>query len=332
MKNIFMSAMLFCLLAALVGPAGADEIYVPSNSPAVGGGNHWPWNATSSSEWRFQQLFSAKQLGFKGGVIKDIAFAPTSSGTHTATRFEMTMSHTTASSLVQVWAANLPAPVVVYPVAPHTWNPVTDTWTPVGLTQPFVYDGVSNLVVDLRYSGGKILNGFQGACHSDSGTATTILRSWNKGSGAYSAPNALSWNRNLGLITRITIDVITITGSGAPRPGGTVVLDLTAPADAGLVYQVGSSLGLGPTPIGNRQLNLSLDDLLLVSVSGFFPSLFQKYSGTLDPSGKAQATIKILNDPRLIGNQIHSAFLTLDSKAPQGIKSISRSFTFSILK
>ena len=127
-----------------------------------------------------------------------------------------------------------------------------------------------------------------------------------------------------------TLDVL-LTGSGSPNPGGAITLSLFAPADGGLPYQVGSSLGTGPIPIGTRQIGLSPDPLLALSVGGLLPGVFAAYSGKLDPGGRATAKVNIPNDPLLKGIRIHSAFVTLDGGSPFGIKSISGTFTFTIL-
>ena len=66
----------------------------------------------------------------------------------------------------------------------------------------------------------------------------------------------------------------TIIGSGTPRPGGTVVLDLFHAGDAGLPFQVGSSFGQGPIPLGAHVLCLDLDALLDISVNGYWPTCF----------------------------------------------------------
>jgi hypothetical protein len=150
--------------------------------------------------------------------------------------------------------------------------------------------------------------------------------------GAYTGKTAIAWNANGGLITRFTIDVVVIRGSGTPRPGGTIAFDLHAPADPNLLYQVGSSLGTGPIPIGSRVLRLTPDGLLVASVGGTLPFIFQNYSGRLDASGKAKAALHLVNDARLVGIRIHTAFLTLDPKAPFGIGSIADPFSFSVTR
>jgi len=124
----------------------------------------------------------------------------------------------------------------------------------------------------------------------------------------------------------------TVVLTGNTRLGTTVVLLLTAACDAGLGYQVGSSLGTGPIPIDYRQIGLSPDALLSVSVSDLWPWIFSGYRGVLDNRGQAQAAIHIPNLPLLVGTRIHTAFVTLDAQAPSGIKSIANTVSFVITK
>ncbi|MBN2491208.1 MAG: FG-GAP repeat protein [Planctomycetes bacterium] len=133
-----------------------------------------------------------------------------------------------------------------------------------------------------------------------------------------------------GQATVFSLAAWVISGSGSPRIGGTITLDLLAPGDQILPFQIGSSLGSGPIVIGNRTLGLSGDGLLLVSVSGFCPGIFQGYRGVIDNQCQARAAIGIPNHPTLIGVRIHTAFVTLDPNAPAGIKSISNTFSFTI--
>ena len=123
-----------------------------------------------------------------------------------------------------------------------------------------------------------------------------------------------------------------LKASGSTGPGGKVDFDLLAGDSVGLPYQSGTSLGTGPIPIDTRKLNLSHDNLLLVTVNNYWPSVFSGYRGVIDSTGQAQAAIHIPNIPALIGIRIHTAFVTLNPQAPQGIKSISNTFSFSITK
>ena len=124
----------------------------------------------------------------------------------------------------------------------------------------------------------------------------------------------------------------TISGSGSPRIGGTLMLGLIAPGDGTLPYQVGSSLGAGAILINNRLLYLSPDIILVVSVHGLFPSIFSGYTGILDASGKGTAAIHTPNIPVLVGIRIHSAFVTLKPGAPSNIESIGNTFFFDVAR
>jgi len=125
----------------------------------------------------------------------------------------------------------------------------------------------------------------------------------------------------------------TLQGSGTPRPGGRITLDLHASISAGLAYQAGSSLGTGPIPLGNkRKIDLSPDSLLVATVIGLWPSIFTAYRGVIDSKGQAKAAISIPGFPALIGVRLHTAFVTLHPPAPSGIRSISNTFSFSITK
>ncbi|MBN2492692.1 MAG: hypothetical protein JXQ29_17730 [Planctomycetes bacterium] len=123
---------------------------------------------------------------------------------------------------------------------------------------------------------------------------------------------------------------VTLTGSGSGAPGTNLDFALSAGSDAGLGYQMGSSFGTGPILIDSRKLELSLDDLLVLSASGALPTVFQNYAGVLDPSGKAAARLSIPNLPVLKGIRIYTAFVTLKASAPSGIASISNTFMFTI--
>jgi hypothetical protein len=123
---------------------------------------------------------------------------------------------------------------------------------------------------------------------------------------------------------------VILTGSGSGAPGTDINFTLSAAGDAGLVYQMGSSFGNGPIPIDSRKLELSPDALLVLSVSGLLPMIFQSYAGMLDASGAATAKLRIPNLPVLKGVRIYTAFVTLKATAPSGIASVSNTFLFTI--
>ena len=107
-------------------------------------------------------------------------------------------------------------------------------------------------------------------------------------------------------------------------------LQLFSIADAGLTYQVASSFSTGSIPIDMRVIRLHPDWLFLFSVWNVLPSVFSDYTGKIDSGGNARAAIHIPDGSALVGCEIHSAFVTLDTAAPSGIRSISSPYAFKI--
>ena len=122
-----------------------------------------------------------------------------------------------------------------------------------------------------------------------------------------------------------------IAGTGTGARGTTYNFSLLSASEPKLNYGMGSSFGNGPIPLDTRKLGLSVDDLLLVSTSGLLPSVFANYSGILDTSGRASASLVIPNIAALKGLKIYTAFVTLKASSPSGISSISNTTDFTIL-
>jgi len=140
------------------------------------------------------------------------------------------------------------------------------------------------------------------------------------------------WSENAFNVSRVEVYVASakLIGSGTGKPGTTIQFVLSAAGDPNLAYVMGSSLGNGPIPIDTRQLELSPDNLLVLSTGGLLPSVFQNYAGNLDATGSAKASLNIPPFPILKGVRIYTAFLTLAPSAPSGVKSISNTFLFTI--
>ncbi len=154
-------------------------------------------------------------------------------------------------------------------------------------------------------------------------TQTNIVTT--QGSGAYSAEDAFQLSR-----IEIYVNGVTVQGAGPATPGTTMNFGLSSPKDAGLPYQVATSLGTGPTPIGQRSLGLTLDSLFAASVSGNLPTVFVNYAGAIGASGNASAALNIPPFAVLKGITLHTAFVTFSGSAPLGVQSISTTFTFQI--
>lgn len=93
-----------------------------------------------------------------------------------------------------------------------------------------------------------------------------------------------------------------------------------------------SEPGGGPGRGAARTLGLSPDGLGWISVAGALPSVFAGYAGAIDSRGDARAAFHVPAWPVLAGLKIHSAFVTVDPGAPSGIRAISNTFAFSIVR
>ena len=314
------------LLVVMVSAAIADEVYVPTNTPGTGSRNSWPFNIYP--EWRYQMVIDAKYLGNQPLVIKELAFATSGTGTFTATQFEVRMGHSTVATS-STFDNNIPTPTTVLSALKgYTWNTTDKTFSPIGLTNTFNYNGTDRLCIDVRILGGA-RTGFSGTCYYDSGNHD---RTWNNSTGAWNAPTG-SVGIGSGLKIRLTVaGPAQLIPSGTGQIGTTVDLNLTATPDAGKTYQLGTSLGTGPLSIGARQIDLSLDAVLLASVGGTLPTVFKDYAGMLGKAGTATGKLIIPGDPVLVGIKTYSAFLTLDKAAPEGVSLISPSVLVTIVK
>ena len=329
MKN---TLAFIALLALLSGTVTAGEIYLPSNTPTRGSGpNSWPFSTYSA--WRYQELLPAKMLGGQPFRIKEVSVAFASGKTGwKASQFQLRIAHTFQTSLSMTFATNLGASPVALIDGPHTFNAVGNQWSPLGITNTnFTYDGSSSLVLEIRYNRGSGTNGGTGwtdplmeRCYTHTGSTNDP---YNATTCIVPVPGAM-----MGMKLRITTVDTQIVGSGTGRIGTNLGLFLISPPDGGLPYQVASSFGTGPLPLGKRQIGLTLDNLMVLTVENKLPMIFQNYTGILDNAGKGKANIAIPAMPALVGVRIHSAFLTLKASAPLGIQSISNTFTFSVTK
>jgi len=304
-------------LGALAAGASAGDIHVPDANPAKGSTASIPWGQT---EVRYQAYVPSSSLGGKKVKISDLAFAPAVAGTFQAQQIEIRMAHTTQAFAI-VFDNNLAKNKTTLYSGPILWKFTAGQWNDLGLTTPFVYNGTDHLVIEVRFKGG------QGGPRCYAGVIQTFFAS---GPGAYQATQPGNVLLRAAPKMRLHFNETEIIGTGSTAPGGTVELALRSPPDAGLVYQVGTSLGVGPIPVDARVLRLSPDPLLVASVGGSLPSVFEGYAGRLDATGQGKARLHIPSLPVLKGVRLHSAFLTLDGAAPSGVRNISDTFTFTI--
>jgi len=319
--SIFVLSVMWTTVLLTVSSAVPAQrlVYVPDASPSQGSCNGIPFG--SGTEWRYHVLVTAGQLGSLPGRIVDLAFTPCWNGTFTANPFEVRMAHSYSAQLTKNFQTNFGGNLTTLYQGAAGWRYAADQWSPIGLQRHFDFDGRNSLVVEIRYKAGQGGASFR---RSDN-----LPRAYQYGTAAYASPMATFLDTG-GLKMRFTVKEIYLTGSGSGAPGTAYRFALTSRTDPGRAYQLGTSLGRGPVPIGSRLLHLWPDTLLLASVSNTLPSVFSGYVGVLDASGQATARLHLPSGSWLRGITFHTAFIVLDPKAPYGIQEISNTASFQV--
>ena len=164
-----------------------------------------------------QQIYTADEIGM-AGTINSVAFYATGSATRTVDVF---MVNTTVSSFasnndwIPVAAANM--------VYSGTVTEVANGWTTLTLDTPFVYDGVSNMLLVMVDHTGSYVSSVPKRVYDDTGRT---LRLYNDGA-AYDASNPpVGSGAVLNVKNQLQLD-ITPGGGGAVVSGELTVHDGT---------------------------------------------------------------------------------------------------------
>ena len=308
------NSMLLCL-AALAASLPAQSIYVPSDTPAVGTANAFPFNTT---DMRYQALILATELNNAPALITGFALAPSSSGALSYGHVTMKMAHLAAATLSTTFDTNLAAGAVTTMDVPNFVWPVTaNVWNDVDLQTPFVYNGVDNLVVEFLVTG-RIAGA---AMRRDATNQRVYLGSYT---GQLVGTN--------GGLTAFKMRVITGDPTLATFGRGCVGSNTLTPA----LSLVGSSQ-IGQTFTAN--LSNALPNTPCFAVLGFssaapFPIDLSVYGMTgckgyvnaaatlltfADGAGATSIAVALPLDPGLVGLAIYSQFAPLDAGAPGGL-------------
>jgi hypothetical protein len=302
-----------------------NTIIMATSNDAVFMGSCCAWSRAQC--WRNNIIVNlgtgpATIYGFNGTVLDyndcdhNCYYAPNSTGG--AIQLERAHAGFTQGTLAQ-WKAFLSANPGVIPAGGGTsWDQNSIEADPVLMSISAPFD------VHLRCGS---------PCH-DAGTTTYVPGVWITGLPATYA-TATDMDGEPRPATNVDIGAdelcVMLCLAGTFQINTTVTLNLHVAADAGLTYQLGSALSDTPgIPIDTRLLKLYPDALFFVTVGNLLPSVFQNYAGWLDTSGKATASIQILNDPAIVGVDIYTAFVTIKSTAPSNIQTVSCTRGFKI--
>lgn len=288
----------------------------PQETLTGGAGNYSPFGVFSTgsgAEARTQLLVPADELPGPGTALVGIELTALVGGTVDYQSLQITAAPTTATSLASSFAANLTGTQTV--VLQATGLAVaysTTAWVRIDFTQPYVHDGQSALVLDIKKVAQPVGGSFQFVSIRKNSQPVRVDRPrmvyafGNPGSGASNATAAFADDDAIGfrLVWLGTPTVRNRSDTGASgnqyNVGGSVLL--TVQGDPGFLWVLAAATGfLQP-------------GLVVPGLSGTFrlngPVPFA--SGLLDPTGIGTATVAIPNTPSLAGSYLVYQGATVD--------------------
>lgn len=311
--RIRMAAIAAGVLSTMVSMPVAAQQYVgcpDTNSTSSASNNTFPMGF--STEWRFQYMLPASCLGSTPFQILDMAFAQHGSfnSSHPGTYgpFQVRMALTQAPSLTSIFATNLgTSPTEVMNRPSFQWAWVPNTWVDFGLDRKFLYDGTSNLVIEIRYTGGNSASLPKHAENPAGG-----YRAYTRGTNAYNATTAQSVFTTSLPKTRFTVDyncVLTATPQVKLGASGAVGVSNTQPGSS---YVIASAFGdsFKITIAPGCDIWIDPDGLFTLSTMNIGP--FSSYAGTVPASGSYSGTFNVPNINGLVGLRIHHASVTVN--------------------
>jgi len=298
--------------------SGVTSVLTPGGAaPNTGGANSIPFSTSFQTEIRYQLVIPQPLLLSRPALLTDVAFAPNASGSITMGELIFSIGHATSAVPTCNLAANS-NDLTIQHSGPHTYTFTGGTWSPFGIPCSFAYDGVSPLLIEIRWR-----NGSGGGAAFNTADSGTVQRVYNRLAGGFNATQC-SHMASAGIKVQLTFTQPTVKLGGNPVPGQLLPLTFCSPTDPGRTYYAAASLGTTPSiglPAPDlRTIELTLDTLLLLSlVDGF---TFRNFSGILDGFGNATGGV-LLPTGLPPGLSFHVAFLTVEAGFPSGIRAIS---------
>lgn len=298
--------LMFVVAAAVAVAAlpSQNPLAYPQDSTQTGSGNLVPMGYGTSGnfvEGRYQVLIPANHLPPPGTVITGAEFfSIPGTGSVTYPSLDITLSHSTSSTLSTTFASNLPAPTLCYTLRRGAIQWSQRNWVPLPFSTPFIYDGVSNLVVDIQ----KVVTPAPGVTILSHGTESRtdlprVAYAFGvTGSGANNATMARTSSASV-LKFRLSVGAPTVTVRSDPGTGGldpfaiTNSFDATVRAIPNTLAVLLASEGYAPPgttfpPITGFQ-HVSLAQSLTLSI------------GAVPMGGATPVTVGLPNDPNLVG-------------------------------
>jgi hypothetical protein len=143
---------LLCCAASLAGQQFTMTAH-PQETLQSTNGNFSPlgcYSNGSGAEARSQILLRGFELPGPGSALLGLEVRSWQSQALTYSSLQIDVQPTAATSLSTTFAANVPAPHTVLQATALPFAYATGRWTPIPFPTPYVHDGSSSLVIDIR--------------------------------------------------------------------------------------------------------------------------------------------------------------------------------------
>jgi hypothetical protein len=309
MRNSWLALPLVLLLPAAVT---AQSFYMPSDTPAVGTCNAFPFNTT---DMRYQALVRTSELGSTPQLIRGFALAPCTTGIRSFSRITVKMAHLASPTLSTTFDSNIPGAVTVYDAPNAAWHMTLNTWNEIDLQRPFLFNGTDNLVVDFIVLGST---GAAATTHRDATHQRVYLGSYT---GQLTGTD--------GGLTAFKMRVITgdaslqrfgagCMGSNSQTPG--LAFNGTGKIGTNLSVDQANAVATRPTLLvvgTNSALPVFPLDLAPFGAPGCVLYIDQVVSVPMvtTANGTSSLPLTIPNDPALVGLKLYFQWANLDTAA-----------------
>ncbi|MGE0144002.1 MAG: hypothetical protein AB7I19_09880 [Planctomycetota bacterium] len=308
-RTKLLSALLPLAALATLSAQSTLPVHFPQSGTDGSNGNIIPFGFSTSStnfdEGRWQILIPARYLPSSGGLAfgLDVLSQATLSATYAS--LDLTLSTLPAgSSLSTDFATNLPAPQLVFSHTNYTIAWQAQTWQTIPFDVPFIYDGTSDVVVQIQKTYDRVANPPPGLGHHQTdgnpGRSDLPLNRYafgNLGSGAVNATTATSATRSLKVGLRFaTAGTLTIDGRRNSFANGFSLgnnFDVTLHGPAGTPFGALVSVGYAAQPTSIP----GIGGLIYIDI--VFATAYS--SGVLGTSGTSTLNWTVPNSPALVG-------------------------------
>lgn len=274
----------------------------------------------NAQNMRYQTIMRSDELGGAGNIT-GLAFSGQSNGSHYNSNLRVRMSHKPAGYILSTSLnTNISSGTTVLSSNHHTFTYANDSWRNIGLSTPFVYNGTSDVVVEITARGNvqTSTGSSDGPFHKDLNRPRAYAFTWD-----LSSPSTGSVSSSSGLRMRAefscananeygsTCGKLDASHTGSSQPGSTFNYRVNNATPNFIAF-----VGLGDNK--SFPFPFSLTPVGFTNCMAFTQSIVTVTANT-DASGTAIYPITIPNNSSFNGYKLHGQWLSIDTSEPGAI-------------